>query len=174
MFKGEKDECFMIFGRFKPFRVLFIAVLLVCLSLGCLKQGSDFSYKRVFVGYAVSGGPVTPQDYTTEYLLNNTHFSFSHRYSNGTVSFYRNRSVSADEFARVGKVVVDNGILGMSTRYSPVSDALVDDKAEATLSVNIDGKNKTVVVKPYIEEYAPGNLQKVVFELKSLAQDIQS
>ena len=155
-------------GRyFAMFSLLSILIL-----SACIKQDDGFEYERVFVSFSQKGGQVPSDQYFSEYALNGTAITYSRAYANGTVSYFRTGNVSADDARRVGKYVVDAGIFGMASKLTLGADG--SERPSATLQVSIDGRNKTVTMSPYMEEYAPGNVQKLVFELKALAQGLQS
>ena len=61
----------------------------------------------------------------------------------------------------------------MMDKYSPPYAEHLSDKPTARLRVVIDGRNKTVEFKPLVEDYLPGNLQKIISEVKRMTQHLQ-
>ena len=146
-----------------------LIVATVILALGCLTpSGMRFEYRSVYVKYTIVGGPVMPEQFTTEYFVNNTYVSYMRAYPNGTASKFREGSANMDDARALGETIVSAGVFGMSSEYRP-KVALSGDEPNAVLFVSIDGRNKTVALRPYIEEFVPGNLQRIIFGVKNLA-----
>jgi len=151
-------------------RLMLIAALLLS---GCMGQSTTKSdYDRVYIGYTVAGGPTPKERHTTEHVINNTAISYTTRYSNGTVSYRKTGEITLYEYRQIGKNVAETGVYGMLDRYTPAA-AQTGDTSSATLLVSIDGRNKTVEMKPYVEEYLPGNIQKIISEVKHVTQSLQ-
>jgi hypothetical protein len=146
---------------------LTLALILALLVAGCTRHGYD--YKSVYVEYEVAGGIVPEDQFYKRYTVNGTEVTFSRGYLNGTVSYVRTQNISKADYEGLGKTVVDSGLFGMNGNFTK-ADAGDPEKPTATITVVIDGKNKTMVFEPYVEEFMPGNVQKVIFEIRRLAQ----
>jgi hypothetical protein len=151
----------------------FFTVLIVLFLCGCLSRKSTFDYDSVYVRYVVRGGLVADDRHVIEYVVDNGNVSFLRRFSNGSVAFSRSAVVSEEEYRQLGRSLVDYGVFGMLEVYNSSYASQVSEKPEAELFVDIDGQNKTVKVKPLIEDYMPGNLQKAVSDVKMLTQRLQ-
>jgi hypothetical protein len=146
----------------------------VALALGCLTPSAmQFEYKEVYVKYTIAGGPVMPEQFLTEYVVNNTYVSYRRAYPNGTSSRFKEGIVGMDETRRLGETIVAAGVYGMSNEFTPKT-VIVGDEPNAVLNVIIDGRNKSIALKPYIEDFVPGNIQRVLFEVKNLAVKLQN
>jgi hypothetical protein len=130
----------------------------------CVKQG--FEYKTVYVKYTIIGGAVAQDRYFLEYIVNNTEVSVTRKTPEGKVSFNRKSQITQEQMKRLGESVVEARVFDMLQRYSPATTD-PESKPTATLYVAIDSKNKTVIFRPYLEDYLPGNMQKVLFEIRS-------
>ena len=154
-------------------RSLVILVLLLAVS-GCARRDTAFKYEHVYAMYAITGGVVSDDSYHREYIVNDTMVSCVRKYANGSVSFAKSATISVNESKRMGENIVDAGVYGMLDRYTPSNAAAGSERAEAVLFVSIDGRNKTVTMKPFVEDYMSGNLQKAVIEVKMLTQAVQA
>ncbi|MFH1055552.1 MAG: hypothetical protein V1744_05615 [Candidatus Altiarchaeota archaeon] len=146
-----------------------VLVLVVVLLAGCVTPrsgGLNFKYGSVYVRYGGWGGPVPAEQYLTEYVVNNTVASYRTAYSNGSTSFYREGTVDWEKSRKLGEDVVAAGVYGMLEEYNPSSSMNPEDKPTAVFFVSIDGRNKSVLMKPYVEEYAPGSIVKIISRMR--------
>jgi hypothetical protein len=152
-------------------RVVLLAVILLC---GCIRQSdTDFDYDSVYIGYTVVGGPVPYDQHTTEHVIDNTEISYTRKYVNGTISYQKNGKITPEEYQKVGREIAETGVYGMLDEYTPSSGVYSRNNPTATLRVNIDGNNKTILMKPFVEDYVPGNIQKIIFAVRHVTQELQ-
>ena len=140
---------------------------------GCISGERNFKYDNVMVKYTIFGGSFSENQYETEYLLKNTYVSITKRYQNKTISYHSNTTINEEKYREIGKKVVDSSIYDMLDEYRGSQTNFMEKPATAVITVEIDDKIKKITIKPYEEEYAPGNIQKVLFELKRITQYIQ-
>ncbi|MFH0862300.1 MAG: hypothetical protein V1875_04640 [Candidatus Altiarchaeota archaeon] len=153
-------------------RWALLLVLVLAVS-GCERRELTYDYDTVFVRYEVRGGLVPEDRYSTEHVIDNSTVTFTRRYVNGTVSYTRSSNISKEEYVRLGTRVVDAGLFGMLDVYRPSYSSQLADRPQAEIYVNIGGRNKTVRMKPFVEEYMPGNLQMTISEIKRHTQTLQ-
>ena len=61
----------------------------------------------------------------------------------------------------------------MIDEYTASSAVHMENYPTAELIVSIDGENKTIHFKPLVEDQLPGNIQKIISEIKRLTQELQ-
>ncbi len=148
--------------------------VIIALSIaGCIMQSNEVKGELVKVTYSVWGGIVSEENYRTIYEIDNNQVSFTKMTRNGSVSYHSNTSITDEEYKRIGLNIVDAGIFNMLDEYNGTAADYKDGTASALIEVDIDGKTKSVRINPYVEKYAPGNVQKILFEVKRVTQGIQ-
>ncbi len=147
--------------------------MIILLLSGCLQSGTNQSYDDVYVSYTITGGAVAADRHTTEYVVNNTVVSYRRLYPDGRVAYEKSASIDEERYRRFGKEVVELGVYGLLDEYSTASPVYSEHQPAATLEVSIDGKDKTILLKPYVEEHAPGGVQKIIFEVRDMTSGIQ-
>ncbi len=151
-------------------RLLFLFMLI--LLAGCASKQMSFDYSSVYVRYVVRGGVVPDDRFSVEYVVSNTSVFFARRFANGSDSYSKSANISVEDYHKLGKYIVDAGVFGMLDVYTPSFSSQMSDRPNAELFVNIGGRNKTVVMRPFVEEYLPGNLQLTISEVKRFAQGV--
>jgi hypothetical protein len=150
----------------------FILLALVVMAAGCMKDNFTFDYNTVYVRYTVAGGLVPPEEHTKVYLVDNERIYYTKAYRNGSVTYSKTGSVTPDEYKALGRGITEAGVYGMLDRYNR-STSDQGEKPTAELYIIIDGRNKTITLNPYVEEFAPGNIAKATSDVKRLTQKLQ-
>ena len=149
-------------------RIIF---LIIIIFLGCIKTSEKFTYDDVYVKFSIFGGSSASDWHRTEYILENNKISYIQIFKNGTVYYSDSGSVTDDEFKQLGREYVSLGIFKMQDRFERTD--LMGPYPDAVLNVSIDGKRKNILIQPYTEDFSSGSIQKMVFNLKRLAQNLQ-
>lgn len=156
-------------GILKKLALLTLAVILV---LGCVKGGPRYTYEDVYVSYIVESTPKATGWRIAEYMIKDNYMEYRLIGWKDEVIMSGKGNISSQESINLGKTIVDSGFYGLADDMISRTSGITEEEAMAALSVDIDGYNKTVVIKPYEEQYVSGNIRKIVFEVKRLAQNL--
>jgi len=142
------------------------------LVLGCVKGGPKYTYDDVNILINIESTPKQSNWHISEYKIENTEISFKKIGYDGVIIDQKKGKITENQVKDIGKKIVDAGIFELANNQISKTSGLPEEETMAVFKIKIDKYNKTISIKPYNEQYAPGNLRRVIAEVKGLMNRI--
>ena len=123
---------------------------------GCISQPED-----VRLRFTTSGGFVPSEEALQELTIEDGRATYALKSREGKVTYSRTAEIPEEELREFAQLLEEVGFFALKDRYTAPEGVQVMDAGRAEIAVALGGREKTVVIEPYITDYLPPALVKV-------------
>ena len=131
-------------------------LILAVISAGCVSQPED-----VRLRFTTSGGLVPSEEALQELTIEGGRATYTLKNREGKVTYSRTAEIPEEELREFVQLLEEVGFFALKDRYTAPGGVQVMDAGRAEIAVALGGREKRVVIEPYITDYMPPALVKV-------------
>ncbi|HLE02745.1 MAG TPA: hypothetical protein VI877_04555, partial [Dehalococcoidia bacterium] len=149
--------------------VLREALLILAIVLaGCISQPED-----VRLRFTASGGFMPPEAALQELTIEGGRATYTLKSREGKVTYSKTADIPEEELRGFAQLLEEAGFFSLEDRYTAPEGVQVMDAGRAEVTAALGGREKTVVIEPYITDYMPPALVKVDDRIQSWIQSLR-
>ncbi|MBI4344218.1 MAG: hypothetical protein HY555_01385 [Euryarchaeota archaeon] len=147
-------------------------VLLLLLSAivlaGCVSQPED-----VRLRFTTSGGFVPSEEALQELTIEDGRATYTLKSREEKVTYSKTADIPEEELREFAQLLEEVGFFALKDRYTAPEGVQVMDAGRAEIAVALGGREKRVVIEPYVTDYMPPALVKVDDSIQSWIQSLR-
>lgn len=131
-------------------------LILAVISAGCISQPEDVKLR-----FTTSGGLVPPEEALQGLTIEGGRATYTLQSLEGKVTYSRTAEIPEEELREFAQLLEEVGFFALQDRYTAPEGVRVMDAGRAEVTAALGGREKTVVIEPYITDYMPPALVQV-------------
>ncbi len=143
-------------------------LILVIVLAGCVSQPED-----VRLRFTTSGGLVPSEEALQELTIEGGRATYTLKSREGKVTYSKTAEIPEEGLREFAQLLEEVGFFALQDRYTAPEGVQVMDAGRAEIAVALGGREKRVVIEPYVTDYMPPALVKVDDRIQSWIQSLR-
>lgn len=154
--------------------ILLIAVASFFMITGCAERTTPSSseFNNSVFELDVYGGFTSRDNARNLMTIDSSKITYTVYTVDGNITLKFEKPISKESYDKIKKVFLDNDFPDFKEKYTLPQGVIIMDAGNAKITMTSDNYEKIVLIQPYVSDYLPDNVKKVVGEMQLVMNNI--